>query len=76
MVKKAIIIDDERLARNELKKLLSEYPEIEIVAEAANAAEGIQTDRGTCNPTLFSWISRCPEKPALICWLNWTVPRM
>jgi two-component system LytT family response regulator len=42
MVKKAIIIDDERLARNELKKLLSEYPEIEIVAEAANAAEGIQ----------------------------------
>jgi two-component system LytT family response regulator len=42
MVKKAIIIDDERLARNELKKLLSDYPEIEIVAEAANAAEGIQ----------------------------------
>lgn len=42
MVKKAIIIDDERLARNELKKLLSEFPEIEIVAEAANAAEGIQ----------------------------------
>ena len=42
MVKKAIIIDDERLARNELKKLLSEYPEIEVVAEAANAAEGIQ----------------------------------
>jgi two-component system, LytTR family, response regulator len=42
MVKKAIIIDDERLARNELKKLLSEYPEIEIVAEAANATEGIQ----------------------------------
>jgi len=42
MTKKAIIIDDERLARNELKKLLSEYPEIEIVAEAANAAEGIQ----------------------------------
>jgi two-component system, LytTR family, response regulator len=42
MIKKAIIIDDERLARNELKKLLSDYPEIEIVAEAANAAEGIQ----------------------------------
>ena len=42
MVKKAIIIDDERLARNELKKLLSEYPEIEVVAEAANASEGVQ----------------------------------
>jgi len=39
---KAIIIDDERLARNELKKLLAEFPEIEVVAEAANAKEGIE----------------------------------
>ncbi|WP_315819925.1 LytR/AlgR family response regulator transcription factor [Paraflavitalea speifideaquila] len=39
---KAIIIDDERLARNELKKLLMEFPEIEVVAEAANAGEGIE----------------------------------
>jgi two-component system LytT family response regulator len=39
---KAIIIDDERLARNELKKLLSEFTQIEIVAEAANADEGIE----------------------------------
>jgi two-component system LytT family response regulator len=42
MVKKVIIIDDERLARNELRKLLVEYPEIEVVAEAANADEGIE----------------------------------
>ena len=39
---KAIIIDDERLARNELKKLLAEFPEIEVVAEAANANEGAE----------------------------------
>src|SRR5690349_11796570 len=39
---KAIIIDDERLARNELRKLLQEFPEIEIIAEAANAAEGLE----------------------------------
>jgi two-component system LytT family response regulator len=39
---KAIIIDDERLARNELKKLLSDFPEIEVIGEAANAAEGIE----------------------------------
>ncbi|MDZ4794141.1 MAG: response regulator [Bacteroidota bacterium] len=39
---KAIIIDDERLARAELKKLLQEFPEVEIVDEAANAEEGIQ----------------------------------
>lgn len=39
---KTVIIDDERLARNELKKLLSEFPGIDVVAEAANAAEGIE----------------------------------
>ncbi len=38
---KAIIIDDERLARAELKKLLQDYPEVEVVDEAANADEGI-----------------------------------
>jgi len=38
---KAIIIDDERLARAELKKLLQEFPEVEIIDEAANAEEGI-----------------------------------
>ena len=38
---KAIIIDDERLARNELKKLLQEFPDVEVIGEAANANEGI-----------------------------------
>ncbi len=42
MTKKAIIIDDERLARSELKKLLQDHPEIEVIAEAANANEGIE----------------------------------
>jgi len=39
---RAIIIDDERLARNELKKLLQDFPQIEVVDEAANATEGIE----------------------------------
>ncbi len=39
---KAIIIDDERLARTELRKLLQDFPEIEIVDEASNAEEGMQ----------------------------------
>jgi two-component system, LytTR family, response regulator len=39
---KAILIDDERLARNELKKLLMDFPEVEVIAEAANAEEGIE----------------------------------
>jgi two-component system LytT family response regulator len=38
---KAIIIDDERLARTELRKLLQDFPEIEVVDEAANVDEGI-----------------------------------
>jgi two-component system, LytTR family, response regulator len=41
MTIRALIIDDERLARNELKKLLQEFPEVEVVDEAANADEGI-----------------------------------
>lgn len=42
MKKTAIVIDDERLARNELKKMLGDYPEIEVVGEAANADEGVR----------------------------------
>jgi len=42
MHKRAILIDDERLARNELRKMLAEFPEIEIVDEAANAEEAIR----------------------------------
>lgn len=36
---RAIIVDDERLARQELKSLLAEHKDIEIIAECANAAE-------------------------------------
>ena len=39
---KAIIVDDERLARNELKKLLEQHPEIQIVDEASNVDEGVE----------------------------------
>jgi two-component system, LytTR family, response regulator len=39
---KAIIIDDERLARNELRKLLAEHPDIQIIDEASNAEEGVE----------------------------------
>jgi two-component system, LytTR family, response regulator len=39
---KAIIVDDERLARNELKKILQEFPEIEILDEAVNVQDAIE----------------------------------
>jgi len=36
---KALLIDDERLARNELRRLLGRHPAIAVVGEAANADE-------------------------------------
>ncbi|HHL52067.1 MAG TPA: response regulator [Flammeovirgaceae bacterium] len=39
---RALIIDDERLARKELLKLLEDYPEIEVIGEAANAEEAYE----------------------------------
>ncbi|MDC1188784.1 LytTR family DNA-binding domain-containing protein [Flavobacteriales bacterium] len=38
---RALIVDDERLARVELTKLLEKFPEIEIVGEASNGEEAI-----------------------------------
>jgi len=38
---KVVIIDDERLAREELRSLLRVAPDVEIVGEAANATEAI-----------------------------------
>src|SRR3954462_6657397 len=58
---RAIIIDDERLARSELKKLLTDYPEIEIVAEAANASEGIEKIENL-NPDLVFLDIQMPGK--------------
>ena len=39
---KTIIIDDERLARNELRRLLENNSSIQIIDEAQNAEEGIE----------------------------------
>jgi two-component system LytT family response regulator len=39
---RAIIIDDERLARAELRKLLKDFSEIEIIDEAVNADEALE----------------------------------
>lgn len=36
---RAIVVDDEPLARRELRRLLAEHPNIEIIAEAGNALE-------------------------------------
>lgn len=58
---KAIIIDDERLARTELRKLLQDFPEIEVVDEAANVDEGISKIENY-NPDLIFLDIQMPGK--------------
>jgi len=58
---KTIIIDDEKLAREGLKNLLKEFNEIEIIAEASNADEGLDLiDK--LKPQLIFLDIQMPEK--------------
>ncbi len=58
---KIVLIDDERLARSELKRLLKEFPEVEVIGEAANAEEGIEKIE-TLNPDLIFLDIQMPGK--------------
>lgn len=58
---KALVIDDERLARKELISLLSNYPNIEIVGEAINADDA-QEKIGTLKPELLFLDIQMPGK--------------
>lgn len=42
LLMRALIVDDERLARAEMKRLLAAHPDVAIVGEAANAAQALQ----------------------------------
>jgi two-component system LytT family response regulator len=39
---RALLVDDERLARSELRRLLAVHPEIEVAGEAASVAEAVE----------------------------------
>ncbi len=58
---KVVIIDDERLARSELKRLLQEFPDVEVIGEAANAEEGLQKIE-SLNPDLIFLDIQMPGK--------------
>ncbi len=58
---KALIIDDERLARKELTNLLQEYPEVEIVGEAVNAEDAEEKIK-TLQPELLFLDIQMPGK--------------
>ena len=61
MAIKAIIIDDERLARNELKKLLQDHSDIEIIEEAAIVDDGVEKIENL-NPDLIFLDIQMPGK--------------
>ena len=50
---KAIIVEDSRLARTELRRLLEKFPTVEIVAEAQNSEEAKQLIESLCPDLVF-----------------------
>ncbi|HEY5391688.1 MAG TPA: response regulator [Hanamia sp.] len=58
---KVVLIDDERLARSELKRMLQEFPDVEVIGEAANANEGIEKIE-SLNPDLIFLDIQMPGK--------------
>ena len=58
---KALIIDDERLARKELINLLSDFDDIEVIGEAVNADDALEQIRLT-NPDLLFLDIQMPGK--------------
>ncbi len=58
---RALVIDDERLARKELIKLLNEHPEIEVIGEAVNADEAMDLIE-KLNPDLLFLDIQMPGK--------------
>jgi two-component system LytT family response regulator len=57
----AVIVEDSRLARNELKELIKEFPNINILGEAENVDEGVILIKETKPDLLFLDINM-PEK--------------
>lgn len=58
---KALIVDDERLARKELMSLLSDYTQIEVVGEAVNVDDAYQKIK-ELQPDLLFLDIQMPEK--------------
>jgi two-component system LytT family response regulator len=50
---KALIIDDERMARQELRRLLKAHPDIEIVGEANTGEQALELIRGLAPDVIF-----------------------
>ena len=53
LVLRAVIVDDEELARVFLREMLSRYPEVEVVAECANGFDAVKAVGETSPDLLF-----------------------
>jgi two-component system LytT family response regulator len=53
MIWKAVIVDDERLARNKLRSLLAPHPQIQLVGEADGVDSAIETIERTIPDVVF-----------------------
>ena len=58
---KTVIVEDSRLARNEIKELLKQHPELELVGEAENVDDGFEIIN-SCKPDLLLLDINMPEK--------------
>lgn len=58
---KTVIVEDSRLARNEIKELLKQHPELELVGEAENVDDGFELINST-KPDLLLLDINMPEK--------------
>ena len=58
---KAVIVEDSRLARNELKELIKLHDDLELVGEAANVDDGVELIEKESPDLLFLDINM-PEK--------------
>jgi two-component system, LytTR family, response regulator len=61
---KALIVDDEELARKLLREMLGNHPEIEIVAECGNGMEAVKAAAG-CKPDLMFLDVQMPKLSGL-----------
>ncbi len=58
---KAIVVDDERLARKELISMLQDYDNISVIAEADDVTSAI-TEIEKCNPNVIFLDIQMPGK--------------
>ena len=65
---RVLIVDDEAFARQRLRRLLTEQPDVEIVGEAANGREADRADHARTIPTSYCSTCRCRASTGSACY--------